>query len=852
MSCLEELLKKSNGILSEEEAFNILSQLDDEINSGRLGPDLNGKSLIQDELNLELRSAIQEKRRKMLTVIKREQAIGQVNRFLKETGDINKGIESLLVGRPEDITGARRSVESLKKTLENEFKGGFVTELEGEGLWKAFQKSENDGDIVAELFNLSKTDNKGGPVTKNKEAFAIAKSIRKYQEASVARQNMAGADIQWRDDFIFSQTHDQHKIRTSGRDEWIKFIAPLLDEEKTFGTLTTDARLNFLENSFNGLSTGVHTLPEALKDASLPSKKGRGGLAKSLGKQRKLIFKDAESFMKYQEAFGRGNLQDNILRSLDRAATNVALLEILGPDPENMLFGSNGIFDQLRNRNPEQNVNLKKINDPGKGLAKQWMDKLTGRANITGAPLIASVGAMARSFEVATKLGGVLLTSFSDIPGKVADLRYQGVPWEQALFSPFKDAFKATVKDSTFKQIAKAFGYAGDGLLGEFRYEMNMESPSVNMFTKGWESTMHWATKLNGLSAWTDAQKTGNLHMISSFLGQNAESSYDNLIPELKRSLSLYDIEPNEWELMRMQVSEIEGDKFLLPDKFLEIDNASIRATFGEELSDSAVQRIKNDLGLKLRNMAVDRTDVGILTPGVKQQTFLENLGGASDRSNTTGELIFQVKKLLTQFKSFPLAYMDETIGREVYGRGHRDFKSYITSSQAVKTAGLITSTTLVAYMVMNFKSFAKGQTGIALFKEDRQIDLNVLTRAMMLGGGLGLYGDFLLGEHDRFGQTLSKSLMGPGISKIDDLRSIMFKMQSGNFDKAQEEALKLALRNIPFTNLFYTKAAFDYFIVDNIMESINPGYKKKKAKKLKENFNQENWFNPMMDEILN
>src|SRR3546814_2942035 len=83
---------------------------------------------------------------------------------------------------------------------------------------------------------------------------------------------------------------------------------------------------------------------------------------------------------------------------------------------------------------------------------------------------------------------------------------------------------------------------------------------------------------------------------------------------------------------------------------------------------------------------------------------------------------------------------------------------------------------------------------------------------AFVQGGGAGIYGDFLLGESNRFGGGLLQTLAGPTLGAVDDLHDLYSRVKAG--DDSAAAGLRFVISNTPFANLFYTRQALDYLIL--------------------------------------
>ena len=57
-----------------------------------------------------------------------------------------------------------------------------------------------------------------------------------------------------------------------------------------------------------------------------------------------------------------------------------------------------------------------------------------------------------------------------------------------------------------------------------------------------------------------------------------------------------------------------------------------------------------------------------------------------------------------------------------------------------------------------------------------------VVTASMIQGGGMGIFGDFMFGEFNRYGQSFTKTLAGPGFGTADDITSLFANGAAGGF----------------------------------------------------------------------
>jgi hypothetical protein len=129
----------------------------------------------------------------------------------------------------------------------------------------------------------------------------------------------------------------------------------------------------------------------------------------------------------------------------------------------------------------------------------------------------------------------------------------------------------------------------------------------------------------------------------------------------------------------------------------------------------------------------------------------------------------------------------------------------------------MMVAMTTFGYLAMVAKDTARGLT------PRDPTDPKTIMAAMAQGGGLGIYGDFLFGEFNKYGHSALATLSGPTFGQFEDFAKLYSRFRDG--DKVAGQAVRFLLNNTPFLNLFYTRAAWDYLFLYQLQESVNPGY---------------------------
>ena len=220
---------------------------------------------------------------------------------------------------------------------------------------------------------------------------------------------------------------------------------------------------------------------------------------------------------------------------------------------------------------------------------------------------------------------------------------------------------------------------------------------------------------------------------------------------------------------------------------------------------------MREELTDRMYNFYSDRVGFAAIKPDAKTRAML--LQGTQP-----GTWLGSGMRLVTQFKSFPVAFLQKAMGSALYGSGADTIGQAVRSSKAMgEVANLVLASTVLGYTSMVAKDLVKG-------REPRDpTDPRTMMAALQQGGGMGIYGDFLFGEaKSRTGGTLISNLAGPTLSSLDDATDIWRRIRNG--DDAAAKTFSTALSNTPFMNVFYLRPLLDYTILNSLTEAMNPG----------------------------
>ncbi|EKT4522802.1 hypothetical protein QEM13_002045 [Pseudomonas putida] len=781
-----------------------------------------------DELAKQAEHAsIIEKRNALLNIRARARLVSLVRDQFADRPDL--GVESFLVGTNLARQGSRLSVAAEQKALGDAYIGGLLSDLERADLVGVLAKGDSDQDIADALWRIGKElDTKD----LNPQVVEIAKIIQKYQEGARIDANRAGASIGKMPGYIARQSHDSEKIGAAGFDRWAQEILPRLDPMTFRGEGDPQA---FLRGVYDGLVSGDHLKSQT--DVKPSGFRGPANLAKKLSQERVLHFRDGVAWHEYNQLFGTGNLREAVLRGLDLSGQNTALMRRLGTNPEaNLNMALDVIRDDLvKAGDPKARANF---NDARRGAIANRFKEVSGQTRIPGNATQARVAANVRAWQSLSKLGGALLSSFTDLPVAASEMKYQGRSFLGSLAEMGAGLLKGR-GSAEQRQILSAYGVYADSMRGEIMRRFSADDSIGGKMSRG----MSQFFRLNGLSWWTDANKASAGLMMAHHLAQNKGKAWGSLNSDFKRALSLYDLDAGKWDLLReMDMRMADGRDYMTPDGIAAISDERIGQYLAERnrpVSAGSIRETRQDLERSLRAYVNDRVTYAVLEPDARTRSIMNQ---GTQPGTVPGDLL----RFITQFKSFPAAYMQKTLGRELYGRGYtptalgKSFRGGRDLIQALRNgngerlalAQLILWTTAFGYLSMASKDVAKG-------REPRPADdPKTWLAAMVQGGGLGIFGDYLFGEANRFGNTALESAAGPTLGTAADLVNLWARAKEG--DDTAATALRLAQNNTPFMNLFYTRIALDHLFLFSVQEALNPGSLRRTEERIRTENGQE------------
>nr|WP_253307826.1 hypothetical protein [Rickettsia endosymbiont of Ceutorhynchus assimilis] len=436
-------------------------------------------------------------------------------------------------------------------------------------------------------------------------------------------------------------------------------------------------------------------------------------------------------------------------------------------------------------------------------------------------PLVDSILGNYRSLKCMSSLGSTLISSFPDIATFITKLQNNGMPFLESYASSLKiltNAFNPKEK----KEFGRLLGITVDSLLGGNYSRLGAEGAVAGSIAKATTAFF----KLNLMEPWDNNLKSTMGILLSHNLAKKISTakSFNEIQQNLQTLLTRYGIGESNWHLYKNLIQSVKGNQYIIPDINLLPDNIidiHLKAQ-GKIVNELNRTRLKQDLTNNLQRYFIDRVDTAIPTPHTAEQSAMQ-LAGLGIKP---GSPMAAVIKCLMQFKTFPYSYVirplkavtiDQIPIHEQQGYGLFDKGTWQDVAKTMRNPTtlkifpqLMLGTTGLGYLSLNAGRLLKGQEPVGLNEE------GVFAASLMKGGGLGLYGDFIFGEYDRYGHNLVESLAGPMGGDLIDIGKIYTMARNGD-PKAQELLSRMLKRNVPGRNLFYLIPAL--FMVENLLK---------------------------------
>lgn len=668
-------------------------------------------------------------------------------------------------------------------------------------------------DIVREVFGNA--DGKTG----NKLAQAGAKAWLETIEQMRVRFNAAGGDIGKLGYGYLSQAHDVIRVFEAGASEWATKVLPLLDREqyvKPDGSLMNDAEvLDMLKAAHETIVTGGSNKTE-------PGQfKGSGARANRGSDHRVIHFRDGDAWMAYMRDFGEGSLYDSMLGHVSKMARDIALVERYGPNPEQQFRVQNDIAG----RADVANTGADLLENRAFGNAPQaYWDIFSGK---TGSPqnrVVARVASDVRNVQTAAKLGGAVITSLTDAATVMSTLSFNKLSYFEYLRNLGKQF------DSENREFLLSHGIVAESLASSLN-RWTADNLTHSLSGRVANSVM----KLSLMNLWTDATRNAFAQTMMGGMARMAQKDWGSLSAWDRYLLERKGITESDWAIVQKAQPEVR-------DGYAMLTSDAIRATGGEDAA-----RIAN----KVLGMVIDESQFAVIHPDMATRAI------ASAGGMPAGALSGELARAFAQFKSFPIAMLsrhwrrvlETPQGLEGAPAGFgAETQVGGTVNRVATIAALNVTLALLGAVVLQVKALLQGKDPFDMTMP------RFWMRAQSQGGGMGYFGDLIFKDPtEQSGGSVEQmvgAVAGPAAGAVAGLVGDLgvvnaWEAAKGKQTHAAAEALRWVNSQLPGSSLWWTRPAYEHWILFSAQEALNPGYLGRVQQKAARDWNATWWWSP-------
>ena len=628
-----------------------------------------------------------------------------------------------------------------------------------------------------------------GEATGNADAAKIAKAWSGVAERARTRANAAGMQIGRRLDWALPQMHDTDKIRRAGYREWRAYImgedrggVPRIDldamgQQWNDGVPYTPQTIEpVLFDSFEAIRTDGYSRSGAKAFSGT-------SLANRRGDHRFFKFTGADDWMAYSQKFGAGRDPWRVmLGHLDNMALDISMLEMLGPNPAHTW---RYLIDNAKNlaarSDDPQAINRAEARAM---RADDMMDLFTGRGNMPENAKFAKGAAAVRSYLTAAHLGSAVFSAVTDFNYQQMMAGLVGLNRAGFMRQLFRLATSRATRDAAHEagliyENGVAIGH------GVQRYQME------DVFLEAPHQLADATIRASGLGWLTEVQRQSFGLQFMTEAARWAQADWKNLDPKTRRALMDYGIGERDWPGIQAASAHTTSNGLTL------LRAQEIEAASGSDLADRYMEAI-----VRLTDQAVPTADI------FSRATVV----GRTRPGSISGELLRGVM----QFKSFPIFVMVNHVGR-VMQEAYRGRPMTAVSL----AAQMVVINTILGGLALQLKELSKGRDPRDQTKPE------FWGAALAQGGGVGIFGDFLFADHNRFGGGLASTIAGPTVGFGEAAARLtagnVQQIATGDDPRLARDAVDFARRYTPGGSLWYLRLAYEREILDQIQMLADP-----------------------------
>ncbi|MEF0180650.1 hypothetical protein PXZ69_01525 [Acinetobacter baumannii] len=728
-----------------------------------------------------------------------------------------------MVAAHGDMSGIQ-SIDSKARGIASIYRGelvDFYTNIKG-GLG-VFTDQELVQKIVRERFG----ENTGDALAKK-----ISDKMGDVFETMRDRFNRNGGDIGKLDNWGLPQTHNLEKIAKAGKEAWVNKAESLIDTRQYVhenGDYYSQQEIrSLLEYTYDTLSSDGANKIEVGRQAT---GSGTSKVTNRHSESRVLHFKDAESWLEYQSEFGGMQFVDLVEAHINGLSKDIAMVENLGSNPKTAL---KILMDAAAKKDWEKGIDENKTQSSRK-RAQVMFDEFSG-GNTPQSQVLANLGIAYRSMNVASMLGGTTIASLADQATIAKTAHVHNLSYRKAFGGLIEQLNPANKAD---RELAHSLGLATEEMLGSIaRWSDDGLTSTYGKSEKLARISSGVATqvmRVSFLNALTSASKVGFTKLLMEKYGRLSRSkAWNDLDVQDRELLSNTGLDERAWQVFQLAepVVDRKGNQLMSARSIYEIPDEKLTA-FGDP------KQVKDQVASQLQAHLLDEQGMAVIEAGLRERTWMT----VGAKGTITGEVF----KGLMQFKSFSASFLMR--------QGSRTMAQEGLKGKAAYGVPLFVTMTLLGGLVVQLRELLNGNDPQTIYdSNDPKKAGSFFMRSLVAGGGLPVLGDILVAGTDTSGRDANSFVSGPLGSDFTGLLGLtvgnLTQYNEGKDTNFGNEAFKFVKGKIPAQNLWYTKAAINRMVFDEMQDTIAPGYREKALRKAERQQDRERFWGDDVTDI--
>lgn len=655
-----------------------------------------------------------------------------------------------------------------------------------------------------------------GDRTGDATAREFAQAWLKVQDLAVDMFNQAGGSMRKIPNYL-PQGMNVVKMTLAKEARWVEVHMKALDWDATTWPngkkIKPEERQSVLSEVYKTLTQdGANKIDTA-------AFRGRGrAVGNMLDNNRFLHYKDAQSWLDVHEEFGDGNVFDILTRHMEQMAHRIALVETFGPNPEMTALNVNAMVrKQSAQLGAKEQANAQAVM---KNKFEPMFETIMRDNPMDPHSTLGNVVTGVSNILTAAQLGSA---SFLAIPGDFMQTAAVRALNNMGMFDGIGFYVKSLASDPQFmREISAQSGFVMD----EVVMATYSQTRWTGLATYGPAITSRISEAVMRASLLSGHTRSARWAVQAEFMGMlNRMKSTEFQDLPFRHVMERYGITPDEWNALRNNVRAWTPRKdisFMRPIDILKTDVPNRQALYN---------KFQGMIFEESRKMVPESTIEGAVT--LKDTTRPDTLVGA---------LLYS----FAMYKNFPVSFT------MIYGR--LGMTSPRVRGRLAFYAGLGAGMTMVGALGTQLREVSKGRDPLPMD------NAAFFGKAMLSGGALSIYGDFLFTGINEFGRGPQDVVAGPLVGFLGDTTDLVLgdvfqwanavgTLSDGDVEsKLPAKSVEWLKRYTPGTSIWWARLALERQMWDRLQEIADPqAYRKRRSKmrKRQREYDQGYWWAP-------